>query len=385
MFRALCKAILKRDYGLKLSLADNRLTPFIPVRANYVRWIQGLLDTTSPSYTDEYDPERMVTGIDIGTGSSAIYALLACRMRPTWKIVGTDIDVVSLANAAHNVSLNDLEGRIKLLETSSNDKLIPLDKMGLERADFVICNPPFYASTAEMQGSLTGSGKSHPPSTICTGSENEMVTQGGDLGFVTRMLEESKALGEKVQWYSAMMGKLESIGGIVEKLKERNCTNWATHFLTSEGGRTRRWAIAWSWADLRPPDGLARAQFLKKDLLPFPNEYLIQHSLSIEVITLALNEAISAIDVRWRWDEERLAGLALISGDVWSRQARRMREKKPKLYAEMLQSTSQKSPQLVLKITVAFDRVTARWMKGDDQVLFESFCGMLKRKLDEKG
>lgn len=28
-------------------------------------------------------------------------------------------------------------------------------------------------------------------------------------------------------------------------------------------------------------------------------------------------------------------------------------------------------------------RVTIRWLKGHDSVLFESFCGMVKRKLEE--
>ncbi len=27
-------------------------------------------------------------------------------------------------------------------------------------------------------------------------------------------------------------------------------------------------------------------------------------------------------------------------------------------------------------------KVTIRWIKGHDQVLFESFCGMLKRKVE---
>ena len=28
-------------------------------------------------------------------------------------------------------------------------------------------------------------------------------------------------------------------------------------------------------------------------------------------------------------------------------------------------------------------KVTIRWLKGNDSVLFESFCGMVKRKLEE--
>jgi 23S rRNA (adenine1618-N6)-methyltransferase len=30
----------------------------------------------------------------------------------------------------------------------------------------------------------------------------------------------------------------------------------------------------------------------------------------------------------------------------------------------------------------AVNMVTVRWIKGHDSVLFESFCGMLKRKLE---
>lgn len=34
-------------------------------RFNYIVWIQDLLDTTSESYTDRYDAERTVTGLDM--------------------------------------------------------------------------------------------------------------------------------------------------------------------------------------------------------------------------------------------------------------------------------------------------------------------------------
>jgi 23S rRNA (adenine1618-N6)-methyltransferase len=43
---------------------------------------------------------------------------------------------------------------------------------------------------------------------------------------------------------------------------------------------------------------------------------------------------------------------------------------------------------LGFKITVeksgeAGAKVTIRWLKGHDSVLFESFCGMVKRKFEE--
>lgn len=78
-----------------------------------------------------------------------------------------------------------------------------------------------------------------------------MVTTGGEIAFVTRMIEESLELRERVQWYTSMLGKLSSVSVLVEKLMEYGNHNYAvTEFV--QGNKTKRWAIAWSWADLRP-------------------------------------------------------------------------------------------------------------------------------------
>lgn len=78
-----------------------------------------------------------------------------------------------------------------------------------------------------------------------------MVTSGGELDFVTRMIEESIQLREKVIWYTTMLGKLSSVSLVAEKLISHNNHNYAvTEFV--QGSKTRRWAVAWSWTDLRP-------------------------------------------------------------------------------------------------------------------------------------
>lgn len=85
----------------------------------------------------------------------------------------------------------------------------------------------------------------------CTGAEVEMITSGGELNFVTRMIEESRLLGDQVLWYTAMLGKLSSVTSIVETLITHHNHNYAvTEFI--QGSKTRRWAVAWSWTDLRP-------------------------------------------------------------------------------------------------------------------------------------
>lgn len=34
-------------------------------RLNYILWVQDLLDTSNDSYTDRYDPQREVVGLDV--------------------------------------------------------------------------------------------------------------------------------------------------------------------------------------------------------------------------------------------------------------------------------------------------------------------------------
>ena len=78
-----------------------------------------------------------------------------------------------------------------------------------------------------------------------------MVSPGGEVAFVSRMIEESKVLGERCQWYTSMLGKFNSVGEIVERLKSAGVGNWAvTEFV--QGGLTRRWAVGWSYGSSRP-------------------------------------------------------------------------------------------------------------------------------------
>jgi 23S rRNA (adenine1618-N6)-methyltransferase len=148
-----------------------------------------------------------------------------------------------------------------------------------------MCNPPFYESKEEMLTSAAS--KQRPPFTACTGSENEMVTTGGEVAFVSRMIEESLGLRDRVQWYTSMLGKFSSVAVLAQKLRDNGVDNYAvTEFV--QGNKTRRWGIAWSFDDLRPMMRVARgASSLQKSLLPFPSESLIMvcplpfHSINI--------------------------------------------------------------------------------------------------------
>jgi 23S rRNA (adenine1618-N6)-methyltransferase len=78
-----------------------------------------------------------------------------------------------------------------------------------------------------------------------------MVTKGGEVDFILRMVQESLELRDKVKWYTSMLGMLSSVSTVVENLKTLKNDNYAvTEFV--QGTKTKRWAVAWSWTDWRP-------------------------------------------------------------------------------------------------------------------------------------
>lgn len=392
--RQLAKSLLKQDFNLSLSLPDDRLCPPIPVRWNYIRWIQDILDTTDSSYRDTPDPAREVLGLDIGVGASCIYALLACSTRPQWRMAGTDVDAHSLECAQANVNANDLGQRIKLKQVDNEGPILPLDFLRIEEMDFTMTNPPFYTSQEDFLASSKHHSAENPSSVVCTGAENEMICAGGDVAFVLRILHQSTVLKERVQWYTAMLSKLSSLQQIVAALKEKGITNYAVTSL-QPGQRTKRWAVAWSLGDLRPRNDVSRHGELVQAVLPLPTAQTIAAPMQDKVWAgRKVDETVRALDVRWQWREAGSVGVMEARENVWSRAARRKKkfrdealggaegegEKKDAMMVDG-ESEDEEPVALAVKITCKDEEVDVRWLRGHDHVVFSSFCGMLKRAL----
>lgn len=76
---------------------------------------------------------------------------------------------------------------------------------------FTMCNPPFYSSVEEMSDRSMqkssfniNSAKLLPTSA----SHNELVTDGGEVGFIGKMIKESRmqVIGGKVGWFTTLVG-----------------------------------------------------------------------------------------------------------------------------------------------------------------------------------
>ncbi|KAF8813097.1 hypothetical protein BYT27DRAFT_7131878, partial [Phlegmacium glaucopus] len=76
-------------FGITLRIPENRLCPpshRMDHRLNYILWIQDIVHAHDYVFGN---PRRRVRGIDIGTGSTAIYPFLGCKLEPEWEFVAT--------------------------------------------------------------------------------------------------------------------------------------------------------------------------------------------------------------------------------------------------------------------------------------------------------
>ncbi|OAA74269.1 hypothetical protein LEL_07850 [Akanthomyces lecanii RCEF 1005] len=374
----LSKTLLKHDFGLALDLPGNRLCPPIPNRHNYILWLKDLLDTTTYNTSG-----GKLVAMDIGTGASCIYPMLGCTQRP-WYFIASDIDDESLRWARRNIEQNHLQTRIKLVKSKPGGPIIPIEAApATEDVAFVMTNPPFYKSAAEMDERAAE--KSLPPLTACTGAPVEMVTDGGEVAFVGRILDQSLALRGRIQWYTAMLGFQSSVAALVLRLRDHDIGNYAvTEFV--QGKKTKRWAVAWSFRSMRPRQSIARgatATSLKASL-PAHTEVTVVDFPVFEAISRfasRLQSAVSALETtHWEWDTQKLEGLLRATEKVWTRAWRRQKQRGMNTSPETKDKRVKEDLGFKIQIDVNLDGVVVwcRWIEGQDESAFVSFNGYLK-------
>ncbi|KAF9260061.1 S-adenosyl-L-methionine dependent methyltransferase [Marasmius fiardii PR-910] len=364
--RCVTEALLHRDFDLEVQLPRNRLCPPVPNRLNYILWIQDIVRAC-----EVVAGEQAVVGVDIGTGASAIYPLLGCRLEPSWSFVVTELDDLSESHAQKNVRANNLSDRVRIMKaTATGPILIPLSDPS-QNFYFTMCNPPFYSSTEDVVRSSEA--KEFGPSAVCTGATVEMITEGGESAFVRRIVEESLVFGTRCKWYTSMLGKLSSVGEVVESLKANSIENYAlTEFVQ---GQTRRWAVGWSFTRIRLPDTASRVS----NPNPLIQRYLPPHNTirqPAKTDTKALQDVL--LGISGAAIESRSSHfLVKTIGNTWSRSARRKQLRQMELEGE------NGVPEIIMICSLAVTReyVEFQWVQGKTRSLFESFCSHVSRKI----
>jgi 23S rRNA (adenine1618-N6)-methyltransferase len=124
-----------------------------------------------------------------------------------------------------------------------------------------------------------------------------------------------------------------------------------------------------------------------RHLLPFPSEYTFElPNSSIDSIGAGVDAELSSLHIKWTWRKDLGMGEGFAPENVWSRQYRRkMKMSGTEEKSEVQERSAALGFKVQLKMVPVEEktvRVAVRWLKGTDSVLFESFCGMIKRKLE---
>uniref|UniRef100_A0A0P4VQM9 U6 snRNA m(6)A methyltransferase n=1 Tax=Scylla olivacea TaxID=85551 RepID=A0A0P4VQM9_SCYOL len=117
--RALTTCLLNQDFGLEVNIPSDRLVPTLPLRLNYLLWLEDLLflaarrcgSVGSGSGEGDSPAPPPVVGVDIGTGAACVYPLLAAA-HFSWCMLATETDPASCQSALENVQRNGLAGQI---------------------------------------------------------------------------------------------------------------------------------------------------------------------------------------------------------------------------------------------------------------------------------
>lgn len=166
----------------------------------------------------------------------------------------TEINAESMACAVGNVDQNHLSDSIQLIEADASDE--PFDALNrcdkFETAVFSMCNPPFFNDENHTsEGELVEiafknrTGKRKSANNVKSGTGTELVTSGGEIAFVKRMIHSSRSFSERIQVFTTMLGHKCSVATIQSELNAQHICNYCTTEFCQ--GRTMRWAIAWTF------------------------------------------------------------------------------------------------------------------------------------------
>jgi 23S rRNA (adenine1618-N6)-methyltransferase len=247
------KALLAHHYQISnWQIPDGYLCPPIPGRADYIHHIADLLTSAD---NPEVPTGKNVNVLDIGTGANCIYPIIGSRSYG-WKFVATDIDPIAV-NVAEvivqsNPQLNDLvKLRLQQDENAIFDGIIGTD----DYFDLTMCNPPFHASVAEAQAAnqrkrinLNKKKKKSSESGNLRnfgGQNKELWCADGEMGFLTRMINESARYSRQVSWFTSLVSKGENLPQLKKQLTRAGAEKIKIVAM-SQGQKTSR-LLAWNF------------------------------------------------------------------------------------------------------------------------------------------
>lgn len=256
--RALNQALLKSHYKINFwDIPASYLCPPIPGRADYIHYLADLLACDN---CQQIPRGRSIKVLDIGTGANLVYPLIG-QSEYNWHFTGVDIDPAAIKVAQQICQFNQLKINLKLQKRRED-----IFRGVIAARDFfhlTLCNPPFHASieaaskgTARKWKNL-GKGQSDKPHLNANanaspklnfgGQNAELWCPGGEVKFITNMIDQSVEFADQCLWFSSLVSKKDNLKPLYKQLAIAKVTEVKTIDM-AQGQKTSRF-IAWSFIE----------------------------------------------------------------------------------------------------------------------------------------
>lgn len=249
--RALNQALLACFYQVShWEIPDGFLCPPVPGRADYLHHLADLLAEDNqgviPAQADI---------LDIGTGANCIYPLIG-QHEYGWRFTGSEVNPDALRSAAVIVAANPgLNRSIRLRRQKRDDAILRGIIHAGERYAATMCNPPFHDSAASAQAgserkrrNLGLGDTSHALN--FGGQPKELWCEGGEVGFIRQMIDESRAFARQVGWFTTLVSRGEHLPEIYRALTQAGAVRVVKKNM-AQGQKQSRF-IGWSFSEKRP-------------------------------------------------------------------------------------------------------------------------------------
>jgi 23S rRNA (adenine1618-N6)-methyltransferase len=248
--KALNRALLAEAYGIRgWDIPPGYLCPPIPGRADYLHHLADLLAGDKGSVIPRGTAVRV---LDVGVGASAIYPLLGHR-EYGWSFVGTDLDGSALDAAARSLAANPGLGEaIQLRRQPSRSAIFAGVVRPEERFDLTLCNPPFHGSLREAREAAqqkwrklgrVGEGQARN----FGGQGAELWCEGGEAGFIRRMITESVSLRAQARWFTTLVSRSALLPALQRALREAGASE--VRIVPMAQGQKQSRFLAWTFLD----------------------------------------------------------------------------------------------------------------------------------------
>jgi 23S rRNA (adenine1618-N6)-methyltransferase len=246
--KSLNQALLKQFYNIQhWDIPQNYLCPPIPGRVDYIHHIADLLSSSNGGIIPK---GKAVNVFDIGVGANCIYPLLG-HQEYDWQFIGSEIDLKALKVAKQIVESNSLSNYIDIRHQINASFIFNGIIKPTELIDITLCNPPFHSSAAEANAGSQkkwknlGHKKTEKPVLNFGGQTSELWCKGGEVAFISKMIEESANIKEQCLWFTSLVSKSENLPAIYSVLKKVGAISIKTINM-SQGNKISR-LVAWTF------------------------------------------------------------------------------------------------------------------------------------------